>query len=110
MSFVSAGEATFVENSKGTAGVLTVTDGSHEARIHLLGDYASSTFEATSDGHAGTLVIASIAPAPSVNSSPHSLISAISSVTPPAQASTHPEGPRNELVRPPFVASRSSLV
>jgi hypothetical protein len=39
------------------SGVLTVTDGTHTARIHLIGDYTASTFTPSSDGHGGTSVV-----------------------------------------------------
>jgi hypothetical protein len=39
------------------SGVLTVTDGTHTARIHLIGDYTASTFTPSSDGHGGTRVV-----------------------------------------------------
>ena len=50
-------KASFVENSAKTSGVLTVTDGTHTAKITLAGDYASSTFTTSSDGHGGTIVV-----------------------------------------------------
>ena len=50
-------KATFAENSAKTEGVLTVTDGTHTAHITLVGDYASSTFTTSSDGHGGTIVV-----------------------------------------------------
>jgi hypothetical protein len=40
-----------------SGGTLTVTDGSHTASIALLGNYLSSTFVASSDGHRGTKVV-----------------------------------------------------
>ncbi|HXU99204.1 MAG TPA: hypothetical protein VG166_01745 [Caulobacteraceae bacterium] len=39
------------------SGVLTVTDGTHTARITLTGDYTSSTFTVSSDGHGGTNIV-----------------------------------------------------
>ncbi len=39
-----------------TSGVLTVTDGTHTAKITLTGNYLSSTFVVATDGHGGTLV------------------------------------------------------
>jgi hypothetical protein len=54
IGFVNANEATFSGNISG--GTLTVTDGSHTAKIALLGNYMASTFVAQSDGHGGTLV------------------------------------------------------
>ena len=40
-----------------TAGILTVTDGTHTAKIHLAGNYTASTFKVSSDGHGGTTVV-----------------------------------------------------
>jgi hypothetical protein len=40
-----------------TSGVLTVTDGTHTAKIRLWGDYLGSTFAVSSDGHGGTSVV-----------------------------------------------------
>ncbi|MEO8926002.1 MAG: hypothetical protein ABI306_02455, partial [Caulobacteraceae bacterium] len=39
-----------------TSGTLTVTDGTHTAHITLIGDYRSSTFTASSDGHGGVTI------------------------------------------------------
>jgi len=55
IAFNSAGEATFSGTTAG--GTLTVTDGTHTAKIKLVGDYTGSTFIASSDGHGGTNII-----------------------------------------------------
>jgi hypothetical protein len=39
-----------------TSGVLTVTDGTHTAKINLTGNYTTSTFVVATDGHGGTLI------------------------------------------------------
>jgi len=65
IGFVSSAEATY--SGTKTGGVLTVTDGTHTARINLKGDYRSSTFVAASDGHGGTIIhdpTAPVAPSP----------------------------------------------
>ena len=49
--------ATFAENASGTSGVLTVTDGTRTAKLKLAGDYSTSTFTTSSDGHGGTKVV-----------------------------------------------------
>jgi len=54
ISFVSASEATFSGTS--TSGILTVSDGTHTAHIHLNGDYLSSTFVCARDGHHGVII------------------------------------------------------
>jgi hypothetical protein len=53
----SATTAKFQENKAGTAGILTVTDGTHTAEITLAGNFSTSTFTTTSDGHGGTKVV-----------------------------------------------------
>jgi len=55
IGFVSSTEATY--SGTKTGGVLTVTDGTHTARINLKGNYLGSTFVAASDGHGGTDVV-----------------------------------------------------
>jgi hypothetical protein len=55
IGFVGAGEASF--SGSATSGVLTVTDGTHTAKIALIGDYLGSTFTASSDGHGGTTIV-----------------------------------------------------
>lgn len=48
-------KATFLGDASG--GTLTVTDGSNTTNITLKGDYLSSTWTLSSDGHGGTLVV-----------------------------------------------------
>jgi hypothetical protein len=45
-----------------TSGTLTVTDGTHTAKIHLTGNYTAATWTLTSDGHGGTTVVDPTAP------------------------------------------------
>jgi len=40
-----------------TSGVLTITDGTHTAKITFAGNYTGTTFTAASDGHGGTTVV-----------------------------------------------------
>jgi hypothetical protein len=40
-----------------TSGTLTVTDGTHTARILLLGNYMASTFTASNDRFGGTSIV-----------------------------------------------------
>jgi hypothetical protein len=54
IAFTGANQATFSGNASG--GVLTVTDGTHTAHIHLHGNYTNVAFIAASDGHGGTMV------------------------------------------------------
>ncbi|HUO11923.1 MAG TPA: hypothetical protein VMU37_04120, partial [Caulobacteraceae bacterium] len=78
ISFVGAAEATFVENAGGTSGVLTVTDGSNTAQITLLGNYSTSKFVTSSDGHGGTKVVDPSAPAAASTAAPiHTFVAAM---------------------------------
>jgi hypothetical protein len=54
IGFANANEATF--SGTAASGVLTVTDGTHVAKLKLLGDYLGATFTAASDGHGGVIV------------------------------------------------------
>ncbi|MDQ2860268.1 MAG: hypothetical protein M3T55_05990, partial [Pseudomonadota bacterium] len=73
IGFVSSTEATFKGSASG--GTLTINDGTHTARITLKGDYRSSIFSASSDGHGGTIVVDPRAPAAA-----HRLIAAAASL------------------------------
>jgi hypothetical protein len=53
-----------------TSGTLSVTDGTHTAKITLEGNYTASTFKVSSDGHGGTKVVDPTAP-------PHAFIAAM---------------------------------
>ncbi len=55
IGFVSSGEASFSGTASG--GTLTVSDGTHTAQINLVGDYLSSSFVASSDGHGGVIIV-----------------------------------------------------
>jgi hypothetical protein len=48
----------YSQNSAGTGGTLTVSDGRHAAAIALLGNYMAGSFVTAADGHGGTLVTA----------------------------------------------------
>jgi autotransporter passenger strand-loop-strand repeat protein len=54
---------TFAEAASLTSGTLTVTNGASTAKIVLLGQYATSNFHLSGDGHAGTMVTDPSAPA-----------------------------------------------
>ncbi|HZK99245.1 MAG TPA: hypothetical protein VFC47_05050, partial [Caulobacteraceae bacterium] len=51
-------KATYIDNGMATGGVLTVTDGTHTARITLVGNYAADIFTVGADGTGGTTVMA----------------------------------------------------
>jgi len=55
--FASSPTLGFTENNAGTAGTLTVSDGTHTANLTLLGNYMAASFAKASDGHGGTLVL-----------------------------------------------------
>jgi len=99
---VTANEAGFIENSKGTDGVLTVSDGTHVASIHLVGDYATSPFVASSDGHGGTIVTDPMPP----NPTSHSLIAAMATIGAPAASITHADTRPSLFGSPPVHAGR----
>jgi hypothetical protein len=46
----------YSENSSHTGGTLRVTEGSHIAKIALLGNYMATSFVTAADGHGGTLI------------------------------------------------------
>ena len=52
-------QVTFLGNA--TGGTLTISDGVHTANIALQGDYLSSTWTLSSDGHGGTVVVDPVA-------------------------------------------------
>jgi hypothetical protein len=51
--------ATFLGNTAG--GTLTVSDGAHTSNISLVGNYLSSSWTLSSDGHGGTVVVDPVA-------------------------------------------------
>ena len=89
IGFVDAGEATFSGTAAG--GVLTVTDGTHTARINLKGDYLNATFIASGDGAGGTDVISR--KTHGAERWVHVFISAMAEIGRPASASTRPPQP-----------------
>jgi len=80
-----------------TSGTLTVTDGTHTAHITLEGNYTSSTFTVSSDGHGGTKVVdPSKAPVGGLPpASPQPLIAAMASLG--GTASDHLSSPLSHL-------------
>jgi hypothetical protein len=77
-------KATF--SGTATAGTLTVTDGTHLAKIALVGDYLSSTFTVSSDSHGGTHVVDPQGAGPGHGSGPLPLIAALAAFAPTAGA------------------------
>jgi fibronectin-binding autotransporter adhesin len=62
----------FAENGTNTQGALTVTDGSLQAQITLLGQYMASGFHKSSDGAAGGTIVTYTPPAASALATSHS--------------------------------------
>ena len=46
----------YSENSSDTGGILSVKDGTHIAKLALLGNYMAASFVTASDGYGGTLI------------------------------------------------------
>jgi hypothetical protein len=65
-----------------------VTDGTHTARVALKGNYTTSSFTASSDGHGGTLVV-DPKTKPVAAPLPHSLIAAMACLGAPAGGAIH---------------------
>ena len=55
ISYGADTQVTFLGNAAG--GTLTITDGTESAKIALVGDYLSSTWDLSSDGHGGVTVV-----------------------------------------------------
>jgi large repetitive protein len=51
-----SGTTTLGYSGNTLSGTLTVTDGTHTARLAMLGDHALANFTLADDGHGGTLV------------------------------------------------------
>jgi hypothetical protein len=51
----SSVHATWTQNTT-SQGRLTITDGTHTARLTLLGQYVAGNFHVSTDGHGGTVV------------------------------------------------------
>ena len=47
----------YSENSSDTGGILSVKEGTHVAKIALLGNYMAASFVTAADGHGGTLIM-----------------------------------------------------
>jgi hypothetical protein len=57
VNFAQLTQETFTENSAGTGGTLTVSDGTHTANIDLVGNFNIANFKFLSDPTGGTMVI-----------------------------------------------------
>ncbi len=107
VAFTGAGEASF--SGTKTSGVLTVSDGTHTARITLIGDYRNVVFVASSTGGDGVIIAASGAaitaskpPAPPL----HTLVAAMAGLGAGSAAGAQAWTPeRAESWRPAFLAA-----
>jgi hypothetical protein len=106
VGFVSSTEATY--SGTKTGGVLTVSDGTTTAHITLVGNYLSSTWVASSDGHGGVSVVDPPAQAPATHSTA-AFASAMASMA-PQRAGPLAGGERHaESLRPMLSAPRANL-
>jgi hypothetical protein len=94
ISFVSASEVTFTGTASG--GTLTVNDGTHTAKIKLVGNYIGDTFKATGDGNGGTTIVDTTAP-----STPH-FVAAMATMG--GAAGGHAPPKRDPAPTPPLLA------
>jgi hypothetical protein len=99
IQFVGAGEAHY--SGTATGGVLTLSDGTHTAKIHLTGNYTATTFTAKSDHRGGVVIVASGAEQPT---SPHAFVAAMAGLASPTGAAVHTDTERTKqetLMAPP---------
>jgi len=107
IGFVSSTEATFSGTT--TSGVLTVTDGTHTARITLNGNYTASTFIASSDGHGGVTVIDPTKSGGATTPSPHQFIAAMAGLGASGGTSVHEAMATRAGVEPMLAAGRFQM-
>jgi hypothetical protein len=103
---IAFGEATTASFSGSTAsGVLTVSDGTHTARIKLAGNYLKSSFNIASDGHGGATVV----DPPKTPGQTQVLVAAMAGFAPAGAAGEScaqaPWRPRPPLLAPPHTAT-----
>ncbi|HEV2155270.1 hypothetical protein [Bradyrhizobium sp.] len=56
---IAFGETTalaYAANAENTGGTLTITNGTHTASLHLLGQYSAADFALAADGHGGSVI------------------------------------------------------
>ena len=106
IGFVSASEATY--SGTKTGGVLSVTDGTHTAHITMVGNYLSSAWVASSDGHGGVSVVDPPAQAPAVQSTA-AFASVMASMAPSGATLLAVGQSHVETMRPLLSAPRANL-
>ena len=99
ISYGTATKATYSGTS--TSGTLTITDGTHTAKINFSGNYTASAWTIAGDGHGGTTITAA-AGAPSVLHQP--LLPFIAAMAGIGGASGGPNSGTCESWRPPTPA------
>src|SRR5207302_4677936 len=57
VNFANLTQETYTDNSAGTGGTLTVSDGTHTANIDFAGNYQLANFKFSGDDSGGTLII-----------------------------------------------------
>jgi hypothetical protein len=103
IAFVSADEATFSGTNAG--GILTVSDGTHTARLQLAGDFRTTTFTTLSDGFGGVVVAASsavMAPSPT-----HLLAAAMAGLVSNSPVTASPAMPGTATAPPALAPPRT---
>jgi hypothetical protein len=86
VAFGASTKASYAGTSSG--GVLTVTDGTNTAQIHMAGDYLNSNFAIRSDGHGGTTVSD-----PAAKAAAHMVAAMAQMAAPPAMSRRHDGAP-----------------
>jgi hypothetical protein len=104
IAFGSKTKATYSGTT--ASGVLTVTDGTHTAKIHLAGNFTGSTWTLTSDGHGGTTVVDPLA-ARTAGAAP--LASAMAGFAPAAAAASQLPAACSPCLTHLLAAPRSTL-
>ncbi len=104
IAFVGAGEASF--SGTASSGVLTVSDGTHTARIALMGDYLGQTFVSAADGHGGVVITDKGKSAPAALP----LVAAMATLAPSASGSCPKIVQHASWRAPPLLANVPRLV
>jgi len=100
ISFIS-GTTKATYSGTTTSGTLTVTDGTHTAKIKLSGNYTASSFDVSSDGHGGTTVVD-----PPAAAQAHAFVAAMAGFA-PSEAATAGAVDAPAQARPPLLLASS---
>jgi hypothetical protein len=110
ITFGTGTKATY--SGTATAGTLTVTDGTHTAKIKLSGNYTTSTFDVSSDGRGGTMVADPTPPAQArqiTPAPPHAFIAAMAGFGAPGGGALSGRGEPWGVAQPTLAASQGRL-